>query len=310
VIDVGAGFAIIATVALVGFLLARSGVVDDSTRTSLARLAFSVFTPCLLFTVLATADVRMLFSTMLVGTAVAATTACLAYAVVALLLWRRSVSESVIGSLAAGYVNGNNMGLPVATYVLGDPALVAPVMLFQIILLMPIALSVLELQQRPGTLSWRLVLRPLLNPLIVASAAGVVVSVLELQVAGLVLEPFRLIGAAAVPAVLLAFGISLHGQRFFAAGTGRRQIALVAFLKLFAMPAVAWGFSSFVLGLEAHALYAVVVLAALPTAQNVYTFAQRYGHGETIARDSTLVTTVGAFPVLLVVAAVLAPTAI
>ena len=45
-------------------------------------------------------------------------------------------------------------------------------------------------------------------------------------------------------------------------------------------------------------LYAVTVLAALPTAQNVFNFAQRYDTAEVVARDTVFLTTVGSVPVL------------
>jgi predicted permease len=47
------------------------------------------------------------------------------------------------------------------------------------------------------------------------------------------------------------------------------------------------------------------VLAGLPTAQNVFNYVQRYERGETIARDTGLITTIGAVPVLVTVAALL-----
>jgi malonate transporter len=41
------------------------------------------------------------------------------------------------------------------------------------------------------------------------------------------------------------------------------------------------------------------VLAALPTAQNVFNYSQRFGIGETISRDTVFLTTIGCVPVLL-----------
>ena len=43
----------------------------------------------------------------------------------------------------------------------------------------------------------------------------------------------------------------------------------------------------------------VVVLASLPTAQNVFNFAQRFGVAETVARDTVFLTTIGCIPVLI-----------
>ena len=42
----------------------------------------------------------------------------------------------------------------------------------------------------------------------------------------------------------------------------------------------------------------VVVLASLPSAQNVFNYAQRYGVGEVLARDVVFLTTFGCIPVV------------
>ena len=46
-------------------------------------------------------------------------------------------------------------------------------------------------------------------------------------------------------------------------------------------------------------------IAALPTAQNVYTFSSRFGRGTVQARDSAVVTTLACVPVVLVIAVLL-----
>lgn len=72
------------------------------------------------------------------------------------------------------------------------------------------------------------------------------------------------------------------------------------------MPLVAFVVGRFVFGLDGHALFAATALAALPTAQNVFNYAARYDTGQVLARDTILVTTVTAIPVLIVIAATLA----
>ncbi|GMA30240.1 hypothetical protein [Litorihabitans aurantiacus] len=48
------------------------------------------------------------------------------------------------------------------------------------------------------------------------------------------------------------------------------------------------------------------MIAALPTAQNVFTYAVRYDRGVALARESVLVTTIVSVPVVLLAAALLA----
>ncbi|MDU0347482.1 AEC family transporter, partial [Actinomyces sp. MRS3W] len=58
-------------------------------------------------------------------------------------------------------------------------------------------------------------------------------------------------------------------------------------------------------GLRGHALLMPVTTAALPTAQNVFMYASRYGVAKPLARDAVLLTTAGFVPVVLLAAAVL-----
>ncbi len=53
------------------------------------------------------------------------------------------------------------------------------------------------------------------------------------------------------------------------------------------------------LGLDGAELYAALILAALPTAQNVYNYAATYEVGETVARDTVFLTTFLSLPAML-----------
>ena len=301
-IDILTGFAVIALAVFVGWLAARVGVLGPGARPVLAKLNFNVLAPFLLFSVLATADVRSLFSALLPVSALAAITMMLVFALVSLVVWRRGLPRTVIGSLASGYVNGNNFGIPIAVYMLGDAAYSAPVVLLQLLLFAPLALAVLGATVEGRTSAWVIVRSTLTNPIIVGSLLGVLVAVTGVELPPIVLEPIELIGHAAVPLMLIAYGLSLHGQRLLEPGTGRRDVLVASVLKLVAMPAAAWALGRFVFGLDGLDLYAVTVLAALPTAQNVFVFAQRYETAEVVARDTVFLTTIGSVPVLLAVA--------
>lgn len=98
-------------------------------------------------------------------------------------------------------------------------------------------------------------------------------------------------GQAAVPLILCAFGMSLRGARPLANREGRQATITAAALKNAFMPAVAFALAS-ALGFTGHDLYACVVLAALPSAQNVFNYAARYNAGTTFARDGVLLSTI------------------
>jgi malonate transporter and related proteins len=306
VLGVLTGFGIIAFVIAIGYVSLRTGVVGPEAGRVFNRMAFFVTNPALLFVTLAHAQVHVLFSSFVVISLIGAVAASGVYVLWSRLFRRRPLADTAIGAMASGYVNANNIGLPVAVYVLGDAQYVAPVLLLQLIVFAPVVLSILDAGTR-GVVSVRsIATQPLRNPMILASVAGVVVAVTGVQVPDAVYQPFTLLGGAAVPLVLMAFGMSLSGRRPFQAGAARREVIVSALLKAVFMPAVAWLVADAVFGLRGHALFAAVVTAALPTAQNVFNFASRYGRAETLARDSVLLSTLLSVPVLVGVAAVLA----
>ena len=294
------GFAVIGVLIAVGYVLARTDVLGDGARAVLSRFVFFVAAPSLLFTVVAGARTDVLFSPVLAVSAIAAVASAAVYAAVARLAWRRPLGPVTVGALSSGYVNANNIGLPVAVYVLGSPAYTAPVILLQLAVFAPVALVVLDAatSERRRTFGGTL-LASLKNPLIVAALLGLVVAVAGVPVPALVLEPLKLLAGASVPLMLAGFGMSLYGAHPLGAGGERRDVLLASGLKLLLMPAVALATGALVFRLDPQQLHVAVVLAALPTAQNVHNYATRYGTGVVIARDTGLITTLGAVPVLL-----------
>ncbi len=292
------GFVVVGVAILVGWILGRIDLLGEHGRPVLARLTFFVLSPFLLFVVLAQADVRTLFSALLPVSAITAIAIIAVYAVVARLAWRRSVGETVIGALSAGQVNSNNIGIPLSLYLLGRAAFPAPVILLQLLVFTPITMAILDAVTFGRSTLWRSIVRTATNPIVVGSVLGTIVSVSGLELPPVVMEPAVLIANACVPILLISYGISLHGQRVLGPSGRRRDVMLATMLKLVAMPVLAWVIAEFVFGLDAHDVLIVVVLAALPTAQNVFNYSQRYDVGETISRDTVFLTTIGCVPVL------------
>ena len=146
-------------------------------------------------------------------------------------------------------------------------------------------------------------LRPVRNPITVAALAGALLSLTGTQLPAVVAAPAGLVGAAAVPTMLLAYGVSLRlGPRLT---VGDPEVVLTSVLKALVQPLAAFLIARFALGLAPAVVLAVTVTSALPTAQNVFAHATRYRRGETVARDTILLTTLAAAPVILLTASVL-----
>ncbi|SDP64846.1 hypothetical protein SAMN04489867_3288 [Pedococcus dokdonensis] len=300
------GFTTIGLVIAVGALLAHLRIVDLGAQQVLSRIAFFVASPALMVITLSRADVHQVLSANLGASVAAVVVAAGIYIALARAVWHRRMGETTIGALSASYVNAGNLGIPVASYVLGDAAFVAPTLLLQLLVLQPLALAFLDADARGGRSSWwQLLTRPVRNPLTLGSLAGVVLSITGWSLPTVVAAPLGLLGDMAVPAMLVAYGIALR----LGPGLGRAgsvaELVTTSTLKLLVQPAVAWFVASVLLGVDGHALLAIVVTSALPTAQNIFVHATRYDRASVLARDTILITTIGAVPVILLVAALL-----
>ncbi|MCE4262883.1 AEC family transporter [Rhodococcus globerulus] len=306
-----AGFTVIFVVIAVGFLLGRLGTLGSQGQFVLGRLVFFVATPALLFTTLASSDLSVIFSpTLAVASATAFAVGAL-YVVIAKLWLGRPLPELTIGALSASYVNSANLGIPIAVFVLGDATFVAPLLLFQIVVYSPIALTILDLTALRGEAEKLslidTVTAPFKNPIVLAGAAGLIVALIDWVPPRPLMQPFELIGATSVPGALLAFGLSLYGVRVLEKGSSpRRDVALASTLKIVVQPVLAYLMAHYLLGIDGHQLFAIVVVSTLPTAQNVFIYASRYRRGMVLARDSAFVTTLASIPAIALVTALLA----
>ncbi|GAB4083433.1 AEC family transporter [Myceligenerans cantabricum] len=303
--DVLLGFTTIAAVIAVGYGIAAVKLLDEHAQTVLTRLSFFVASPCLLFVVMSETDVAGFLSRNLVATAAGVAAAAIPYVLVARLVQRRRADETAIGAMCSAYCNAGNLGLPVAAYVLGDAALIAPMLLLQLGVLQPIALMVLDagregLRRTRSEAFWRAARLPFTNPLTVATLLGLAISLTGLRVPDLVMEPVGLVGGLAVPGVLIAYGISLRLGPLPGRGVPAVELGFVTLLKLVVQPLGAYA-AGRLLGVDDVALLALTVTAALPSAQNIFVHATRFGRAELLARDAIFVTTIGSVPAITVI---------
>jgi malonate transporter len=140
---------------------------------------------------------------------------------------------------------------------------------------------------------WQLVLgiarRILLHPFILATAAGFGAAWFELSAPAALDRLLALLAGAAAPCALFAMGVTLALRplkRLPAA------IVPITLLKLVVHPLLCYAILTAIGGFSPIWVYSAVLLAALPSATNVYVLAQQYGVWVERGSASVLVTTV------------------
>lgn len=300
------GFAIILAVIGVGVLLARFGIInDDRERLVLNRVAFYAASPALLFTSVAESDAATLLSPVIAVIFFATAGTSLIYLLASVVFFRQDLATTTTGAAASSYFNSVNIGLPVSIYVLGEATYVVPVLILQMVVFTPFILAGLGAGGEGGrsrvtkvALSVR---SALLSPVVLGSFLGLAVAVAGITIPEPVMTPLQILGGASIPMVLISFGASLRSTAPLTTPADRPGTLVATALKLVGMPLMAW-LIGLAMGLDNTELYAAVILAALPAAQNVYNYAATYQRGMIMARDTVFLTTFGSLPVMIAIA--------
>ena len=127
------------------------------------------------------------------------------------------------------------------------------------------------------------------SPLVIAAAAGLVASALQLPVPVAGQTFFDILAAAAAPCALFAMGLFMVGRSVAA---GVPELAWVVAMKLLVQPVAAWLIAFELLQLDPLWGTSAVVLSALPTGALVFVLAQQYGVYTQRASSAILISTV------------------
>lgn len=325
-------FAPIWMLTAIGYAVGRSGLLGERAEAVLGRFVFHVAMPAALFTMVSGARLSTFANSSMVAFAAGTALVCgLGFLAVGR-LFGRGTADRAIGSMASGYVNSANLGIPVAVQVLGDASFVAQIILFQVLLVSPVILTLLDTGTgagagtKPGpgraVVFRRMLTMPVRNPIIMASMLGVAVSALGLRLPHALAHSCDLLGAAAVPTALITLGLSLNARPAAddsteparnaahpvrvagaesaegrartksTARTARAEVGVAVALKALVQPLIAFAVGGPLLHLPEHQLLAVVLCSALPTAQNAFIYAQQYGLDTRVARNAVVTSTV------------------
>lgn len=308
-LDVLTGFAIVILVIAMGFGVGRLRLLGPGAVYTLNMFVFWIALPMMLINFLSDADLAQLFgvnfAVVALSTLGAGFVGYLGYRFVA----GRARSDSLVAMLACSYCNGTHLGIPLMAHLIGDPTVTLPVVMFQVGFYGPLSVLMLDMssdKQNSRGLVRELFLSILRNPLIIGAVTGIVLAVLKQQTGftlpKLLAEPIAMVSDATVAVALIAFGMSMAEVKVLQQGRSPvRSVFAASLVKTIVHPLIAWLLGAFVFGATGPLLLAMVLIAALPTGQNVFTYAQRFGVNTVLARDSVVIATAMSLPAMAII---------
>lgn len=281
-------------VILTGWIVAYTGYLSRALSDALIHFAYNIAMPALLIVTIAQEPSHSLINWRFLVAFGGGSLLCfiLVFGIMSIRASRGLASRTMHG-MAASMTNTGFVALPVLQAIYGQhavlPAAIATV--FVAVVMFPIAVVLLELGQRDehGSLTAPMVTvkHVVLNPLVISTLIGMLLSVLGLRMPRPVTAYLGIMADALTPCALFAIGLglSIDGLR---ASVGRAS--LISAVKLVIMPVIVYGLSV-ALGLDPLYTIAAVICAAVPTAKTVYILAGEYHCEEMMVASTVSMTT-------------------
>lgn len=212
-----------------------------------------------------------------------------------ILFQRDIIANATVKGLAAAYGNIGYMGAGLALLTFGDEAAVPVALIFCFENIMHFAIAPMMMalsggeKTPPAQLAFGVAKKIVLHPFIIAIAFGVAAAYLKFAPPMPLERLLDYLAAAAAPCALFAMGVTLALRPL---NRVPRELGPIALLKLVVHPALCYVVLSLVGNFSPVWVFSAMLLAALPTATNVFVIAQQYGVWVQRASASILLTTV------------------
>lgn len=271
-----------------GYGTRRLGWLRREEISTINKIAFRIFLPCLLYYNIYCSDLSGSFDPLLMAFAVGGVLLTFGLALGYTLLTEKLPERR--GVLIQGMFRSNYviMGIPVATALLGADQLGTVSILIAVIVPLFNMLAVVVLEvfrgQKPKPL--HILGQIAKNPLVIGSVLGILTLVAGIRLPHILEQTIQSVSAIASPLQLFLLGAFFQ---FSGLKTYRRELVTVSIAKLIVSPGLFLGLGA-LLGFRGVAFVSLIGIFASPTAVNSFTMAQQMGGDAELAGDIVVTT--------------------
>lgn len=280
---------------LLGYITARLIHQPKEAMGWLSTFIIYLALPSLFFKLLSKTPIEQLASWAFILTNMVTTFAIfLLVFIIAVVIRRAIIPEATIQGLAGAYGNIGYMAPAMAILTFGEKAAipVALIFCFENIMHFTIAPTMMALSGKdrkdPVQVALGIIRSIAFHPFIIATAIGVAAAIAEFTPPVAIERLINYLAQAAAPSALFAMGVTL------ALNPLKRKPVELSFIvpvKLIVHPIAMYVFLSWVGDFDEIWVFTAVLMAALPTATNVFVLAQQYGYWIERASACILITT-------------------
>ena len=279
-----------------GYGTRRLGWLRREEISTINKIAFRIFLPCLLYYNIYCSDLSGSFDPLLMAYAVGGVLLTFGLSLGYTLLTEKLPERR--GVMIQGMFRSNYviMGIPVATALLGADQLGTVSILIAVVVPLFNMLSVIVLEvfrgQKPKPL--HILGQIAKNPLVIGSVLGILTLAAGIRLPHILEQTIQNISAIASPLQLFLLGAFFQ---FSGLKTYRRELVTVSAAKLIVAPGLFLGLGA-LLGFRGVAFVSLIGVFASPTAVNSFTMAQQMGGDAELAGDIVVTTSAVSIPTM------------
>lgn len=277
-----------------GYGLTRQGMFSDAHIDGLMKFTQGFAVPCLLFSAIATLDLKAGFDPGLMFSFYAGALVCFFIGLTgARLIFKRDWEDCIVIGFCCLFSNTVLLGLPITERAYGPEGLTGnyAIIAFHAPFCYGVGVTAMEIVRNRGkslvALAGSVANAMFRNVLLLGIALGFLVNVLDITIPSVAADALGLITRTALPCALFALGGVL--VRYRPEGD-LRTIGFICLVTLLVHPTLVWMFGSMA-RVQQDLFRSAVLNAAMAPGFNAYIFANLYGRARRVTASSVLIAT-------------------
>lgn len=268
---------------LLGYCTTKLKFIGQKTTNDLIKLIFYIILPITLFTGISQLPLnKIIYWPFILAYTLSVLIMIIVSSLFSYFLFKRSGIELIPNTMGASITNSGLIGLPLFLVLFGTITPIAASMLPDTIWILCFVFCLEYLSSKSHTkIHWLLPFIILLRtPLLLGIFLGFIMSATHISLPPLIIASGNIVKESAPFTALFALGCTLGILPISDTPNNKYEVLTLALIKTLLHPTAAWLIGAYLFHLNKQWLLYLILLAALPTAKNVFIFANQYGAGK------------------------------
>ncbi len=280
---------------IAGYLVALFNFFDKEASVVLIRLIFYIIMPITLFLDIAQLPISNTLRWDYMGAYFFTSIIVMLISIImSRYLFARDRSNLIINAMASTHTNTAYLALPLFLLLFKTVSPVASIIIVQAVFnfFILLGMDVTTGAKQNKSYSYTIFAVFWKNPILIGIILGVIFSSLHIELPHIISSTFTIVSKSALFIALFALGLSLRVDKASLNKKQKLEISMLIVLKSFVHPLIAFLVGYYIFGLTGFMLTALILMAAMPVAKNLFVFAKRYQVGVERANIIVFITTV------------------